>query len=44
MPVFTELLEKGRKKEAFRLACALFVADLVVLGAITVLFIARSRR
>jgi putative peptidoglycan lipid II flippase len=36
VPVFTELLEKGRKKEAHQLAGALFALILVVLGAITV--------
>ena len=38
-PVFTELLEKGRKREAFRLASTLFFLILTVLGAITALFI-----
>ena len=35
MPVFTELLEQGRKREAFKLASTLFWLILVVLGAIT---------
>ena len=40
VPVFTELLEQQRKrKEAFQLAGALFGLILVVLGAITVVFI-----
>jgi putative peptidoglycan lipid II flippase len=39
VPVFTELLEKRRKQEAFALAGALFGLILVVLGAITVVFI-----
>ena len=39
VPVFTELLEQRRKQEAFALAGALFGLILVVLGAITVVFI-----
>ena len=39
VPVFTELLQKGRKKEAFRLASTLFWIMLIVLGAITAFFI-----
>jgi putative peptidoglycan lipid II flippase len=39
VPVFTELLEKGRRKEAFRLASTLFFLILTVLGAITVVFV-----
>jgi putative peptidoglycan lipid II flippase len=39
VPVFTELLETGRKREAFRLASTLFFLILTVLGAITVLFV-----
>jgi putative peptidoglycan lipid II flippase len=39
VPVFTELLEHGRRKEAFRLASTLFFLILTVLGAIAVLFI-----
>ena len=38
-PVFTELLEQKKRKEAFQLAGALFGLILAVLGAITVLFI-----
>jgi putative peptidoglycan lipid II flippase len=38
VPVFTELLEQGRRKEAFRLASTLFFLILTVLGAIAVLF------
>ncbi len=38
VPVFTELLEQGRKKEAYRLAGALFGLILAVLGVITVVF------
>jgi putative peptidoglycan lipid II flippase len=40
VPVFTELLEHGRRKEAFKLASTLFFLILTVLGAITVFFIA----
>jgi putative peptidoglycan lipid II flippase len=35
VPVFTELIQEGRKKEAFRLASELFWLILVVLGALT---------
>jgi putative peptidoglycan lipid II flippase len=38
VPVFTEMLEQGRKKEAFRLASTLFFLMLAVLGAITIVF------
>ena len=40
VPVFTELLEKGRRREAFRLASTLFFLIVLVLGAITAAFIA----
>jgi len=36
--VFTELLTKGRKREAFRVASTLFWVILVVLGALTVVW------
>jgi putative peptidoglycan lipid II flippase len=39
VPVFTDLLQQGRKKEAFRLASTLFWIMLIVLGAITAFFI-----
>jgi putative peptidoglycan lipid II flippase len=39
VPVFTELLQRGRKKEAFRLASTLFWVMLIGLGAITAFFI-----
>ncbi|MBI5106125.1 MAG: hypothetical protein HZB46_14285, partial [Solirubrobacterales bacterium] len=39
VPVFTEQLELGRKRDAFRLASTLFFLILGVLGAITALFI-----
>jgi putative peptidoglycan lipid II flippase len=40
VPVFTELLEHGRRKDAFKLASTLFFLILTVLSAITVIFIA----
>jgi putative peptidoglycan lipid II flippase len=40
VPVFTELLEQGRRRDAFRLASTLFFLILTVLSALTVLFIA----
>jgi putative peptidoglycan lipid II flippase len=39
VPVFTELLQKGHRKEAMRLASTLFWMMLIGLGAITALFI-----
>jgi putative peptidoglycan lipid II flippase len=39
VPVFTDLLEHGRRREAFRLASTLFFLILAVLGAITTVFI-----
>ncbi|HEY6760230.1 MAG TPA: murein biosynthesis integral membrane protein MurJ [Baekduia sp.] len=39
VPVFTELLEAKRKREAFRLASTLFMVMLAGLGAIVALFI-----
>jgi putative peptidoglycan lipid II flippase len=38
VPVFTELLHKDRKKEAFRLAATLFWVILIGLGALTALW------
>ena len=40
VPVFTELLEQDRRKDAFRLASTLFFLIFAVLAAISVLFIA----
>jgi putative peptidoglycan lipid II flippase len=40
VPVFTELLEQKRRREAFQLASTLFLLILIVLGAITALFMA----
>ncbi len=40
VPVFTEMLEHGRRKDAFKLASTLFFLILTVLGTITVLFVA----
>jgi putative peptidoglycan lipid II flippase len=39
VPVFTEMLEQDRRKDAFRLASTLFLLIFTVLGAITVLFV-----
>jgi putative peptidoglycan lipid II flippase len=39
IPVFTELLEKGERREAFRIASSLFFLICLVLGAATALFI-----
>jgi len=39
VPVFTELLEQGRRKDAFRLASTLFFLILTVLGAIMAVFV-----
>src|SRR2546423_2383785 len=38
VPVFTELLEKGRKREAFKVASSLFSLIFVALGSLTLLF------
>jgi len=39
VPVFTELLEKGRRREAFHVASSIFFLILLVLGLTTALFI-----
>jgi putative peptidoglycan lipid II flippase len=39
VPVFTEELEQGNRREAFRLAATLFYMVILVLGAITALFV-----
>jgi putative peptidoglycan lipid II flippase len=39
VPVFTDLLQQGRRKEAFRLASTLFWIMLIVLGAFTAFFV-----
>jgi putative peptidoglycan lipid II flippase len=39
VPVFTDLLQQGRKKEAFRLASTLFWIMMIVLGAVSAIFI-----
>ncbi|MFY9469778.1 MAG: murein biosynthesis integral membrane protein MurJ [Solirubrobacterales bacterium] len=39
VPVFTELIDRGERREAFRLASTLFYLMLLVLGAITALFV-----
>lgn len=40
VPVFTELIQEGRKREAFKLASELFWLILVALGALTLLWMA----
>jgi putative peptidoglycan lipid II flippase len=40
VPVFTELIQDGRKREAFRLASELFWLILVVLGTLTLVWMA----
>jgi putative peptidoglycan lipid II flippase len=40
VPVFTDLLQQGRKREAFRLAATLFWIILVALGALTLVWMA----
>jgi putative peptidoglycan lipid II flippase len=40
VPVFTELVQEGRKREAFRLAATLFWVILIVLGVLTALWMA----
>ncbi len=42
VPVFTDLLQRGRKREAFRLASTLFWMILIGLGAITLILILAS--
>ncbi|MEA2479440.1 MAG: putative peptidoglycan lipid flippase, partial [Thermoleophilaceae bacterium] len=39
VPIFAELLEKGRKKEAFQVASALLSLITVILGSVTLIFI-----
>ena len=39
VPVFTELLEKGERKEAFRVASSLFWLIFLILGALTAVFV-----
>lgn len=39
VPVFTDLLAHGRKREAFRLASTLFWIILIVLGVLTAIFV-----
>jgi putative peptidoglycan lipid II flippase len=40
VPIFTELLQAGRKREAFRLASSLFWLILTALGALTLIYLA----
>jgi putative peptidoglycan lipid II flippase len=39
VPVFTELLERGERREAFRVASSLFFLILLILGVVTALFV-----
>jgi len=39
VPVFTDLLQQGRRREAFRLASTLFWIMLIVLGGLTAFFV-----
>ncbi len=39
VPVFTELLEKGKRREAFHVASSLFFLNLLVLSVVTALFV-----
>ncbi len=39
VPVFTDLLQQGRRRDAYRLASSMFLVMLCVLGAITAIFI-----
>src|SRR3984885_4548457 len=40
VPIFAELLQAGKKREAFRLAASLFWLTLLVLGLLTIVYIA----
>ena len=39
VPVFTELLERGERKEAFRVASSLFFLIFTILGVVTLVFV-----
>lgn len=39
VPVFTDLLEQGRRREAFRVASSLFFLICLILGALTAVFV-----
>jgi putative peptidoglycan lipid II flippase len=39
VPIFTELLEKGERREAFRVASSIFFLILLLLGALTAVFV-----
>jgi putative peptidoglycan lipid II flippase len=43
VPVFTELLERGERREAFRVASSLFVLICVILGSVTIVFIVAAK-
>src|SRR3954464_5107015 len=38
VPIFTELVDRGERKEAFRVASSLFFLILLILGSLTALF------
>jgi putative peptidoglycan lipid II flippase len=42
IPVFSELLEKGERKEAFRVASSLFLLIAIALGVVTLVFVAAA--
>ena len=44
VPVFSELLEKGKRREAFRVASSVIFLIILVLGAVTGLFILLAGR
>src|SRR5919201_4672464 len=43
VPVFTELLERGERKEAFRVASSLFFLILTILGTVTLVFVIAAK-
>ena len=43
IPVFSELLEKGERREAFRVASSIFVLIFLIIGAVTLLFVVFAR-
>ncbi len=43
VPVFTELLERGERKEAFRVASSLFLLITLILGSLTIVFVVAAR-
>jgi len=43
IPVFTELLEKGERREAFRIASSLFFGIMILLAVVTAIFVLFAR-